>query len=153
MTRGDGVSGERGWASAPDRSVAFALGALGVVVYLLSILGHTTTFDYFGRLAEALAQGRYWLDDAPPHLNELLVGVGSHAYSVVPPLPAILLVPLLPFGDPAKIQAWTRPPSGEMMASVLAVFARLERRLIGSSQRWVAHLHVVEPFDSERDVG
>lgn len=124
MTRGDGVTGERGSASAPDRSVALALGAIGVVVYLLSIIGHTTAFDYFGRLAEALAQGRYWLDGAPPHLNELAVGVGGHAYSVVPPLPAILLVPLLPFGDPAKIQTFLSALAGGASAAPLYLALR-----------------------------
>lgn len=98
------------WPS--DRLVALGILLLGVLVYLVSIREHATHFDYFGRLAEAFTQGRYWLDDAPPHLNELVEGVGGHRYSVVPPLPAILLVPLVPFGSTEEIQTFLSALAG-----------------------------------------
>lgn len=87
-----------------DPLIALVFGAAATGVYALSALGQVTPYDYFGRLAIAFAHGEYWLDGAPPHLNELVVGVGGHAYSVVPPLPALLLVPLVSFGSPAVIQ-------------------------------------------------
>ncbi|HEX4744977.1 MAG TPA: hypothetical protein VFW12_09965, partial [Candidatus Limnocylindria bacterium] len=55
-----------------DRSVALAIGLAGAVIYVVSGLGLQTDYDYYGRLAQAFAEGRWWLDEAPSWLNELL---------------------------------------------------------------------------------
>ncbi len=108
-----------------DGQAALLLLAFGVVAYLVSIRGQETVFDYFGRLAVAFTQGRYWLDDAPPHLNELVTGVGGHRYSVVQPLPALLLVPLVPFDTPGRIQTFMSAVAGG--ASAAPIFLLLRR--------------------------
>ena len=76
-----------------DRTIAIALAAAGAVAYVVAGLDLLTVYDYYGRLASAMAQGQWWLADAPPWLNEL-VSCGSDRWCVVyPPLPAILAVP------------------------------------------------------------
>ena len=102
-----------------DRQVAAALAAIGLVAYLVTTFGETTVFDYFGRLAVAITQGHLWLDGAPPHLNELATGTGGHQYSAVPPLPAILIIPLLPFGPPATLQTLLSAAAGGLIAAPL----------------------------------
>ena len=87
-----------------DELVAAACALAALIVYIVSAWGHETVYDYFGRLAIALRRGEYWLDGAPPHLNELVVGQGGHVYAVTPPLPAILLVPFVGLADPAVLQ-------------------------------------------------
>jgi hypothetical protein len=77
-----------------DRTIAIALAAAGAVAYLVAGLDLLTVYDYYGRLAWAIAQGQWWLSEAPPWLNELLP-CGTERWCVVyPPLPAILAVPL-----------------------------------------------------------
>ena len=77
-----------------DRTVAIALAAAGVLLYVVAGLGLLTDYDYYGRLAWAMVQGRWWVDEAPPWLNEL-VPCGDARWCVVyPPLPAVLSAPL-----------------------------------------------------------
>ena len=77
-----------------DRRIAFALAAAGAVAYLVAGLDLLSVYDYYGRLAWAIAQGQWWLTEAPPWLNEL-VTCGIDRWCVVyPPLPAILAIPL-----------------------------------------------------------
>jgi len=108
-----------------DRQVAVALGLLAVVVYLASIVGQTTRFDYFGRLAYALARGEFWLDGAP--LSEIEPGLGGHFYNVQPPLVGILLVPLVPFGSPARIETFLCALLGALSAAPLYLALRALR--------------------------
>jgi hypothetical protein len=76
-----------------DRTIAIALAAAGAVAYLVAGLDLLTVYDYYGRLAGAIAQGQWWLSEAPPWLNEL-VPCGIERWCVVyPPLPAILAIP------------------------------------------------------------
>ena len=76
-----------------DRTIAIALAAAGAVAYLVAGLDLLTVYDYYGRLAGAMAQGQWWLSEAPPWLNEL-VPCGIERWCVVyPPLPAILAIP------------------------------------------------------------
>ncbi len=80
-----------------DRKIAIALAAAGAVAYLVAGLGLLTDYDYYGRLAWAIAQGQWWLSEAPPWLNEL-VPCGTERWCVVyPPLPAILAIPFTLF--------------------------------------------------------
>lgn len=109
---------------ATDREIALVLLVSGVAAYVIAIRGQETVFDYFGRLAVGLTQGRYWLDDAPPHLNELMGGVGGHRYSVVQPLPALLLVPLVPFGGPAAVQTFLSAVAGGASAAPMFLVLR-----------------------------
>ncbi|MDP9253046.1 MAG: hypothetical protein M3O80_08570, partial [Chloroflexota bacterium] len=77
-----------------DRRIATGLAAAGAVAYLVAGIGLLTDYDYYGRLAQALLQGRWWLTEAPPWLNELLA-CGAQRWCVVyPPLPAVLAMPL-----------------------------------------------------------
>ena len=80
-----------------DRTIAIALAAAGAVAYLAAGLDLLTVYDYYGRLAWAVAQGQWWLNEAPPWLNEL-VACGAERWCVVyPPLPAILATPFTVF--------------------------------------------------------
>jgi hypothetical protein len=77
-----------------DRRIATGLAAAGAVAYVAAGTGLLTDWDYYGRLAQALLQGRWWLTEAPYWLNELVV-CGPERWCVVyPPLPALLTLPL-----------------------------------------------------------
>ena len=77
-----------------DRRIAIALSAAGAGVYLAAGVGLLTDYDYYGRLASGIVQGHWWVDEAPPWLNEL-IACGTGRWCVVyPPLPALLTVPL-----------------------------------------------------------
>jgi len=76
-----------------DRTIAIALAAAAVALYLVAGLGLLTDYDYYGRLAQTFLEGQWSLTEAPPWLNEL-VPCGTERWCVVyPPLPAILAVP------------------------------------------------------------
>lgn len=78
-----------------DSAVAAALAVASVALYLVS--GRPTPWDYHARLGAALLQGRWWLDEAPAHLNEL-VACGEGRYCLVYPLsPALLVLPFVAF--------------------------------------------------------
>jgi len=80
-----------------DRTIAIALAAAGAAVYLGAGLGLLTDYDYYGRLAWGILQGRWWSDEAPPWLNELMPCGDGRWCVVYPPLPAVLAVPLTYF--------------------------------------------------------
>ena len=87
-----------------ERTLAISIGAAGCIVYLAAGLGLLTDYDYYGRLAQAMLAGRWWLDEAPPWLNELL-SCGDGRFCVAyPPLPAILTIPFAVFLPPALAQ-------------------------------------------------
>ena len=116
-----------------DRWVALAIGVAGAVIYVGAGLGLQTDYDYYGRLAQALAQGRWWLDEAPSWLNELLP-CGEGRYCVAyPPLPAILALPLMPVFGTAVAQGLVSQLCGGASAGVLY----LAIRALGGP-RWVA---------------
>lgn len=128
-----------------DRLIALGLLALGLVVYLVSIHGQTTVYDYFGRLAVAFTHGRWWLDGAPPYLNELVTGVGGHRYSVVQPLPALLLVPLVPFGQPGQIQTFLSAVAGGAAGAPIYLICRR----LGAGQLVAAMIALLSLFGTE----
>src|SRR5438094_932362 len=75
-----------------DRAVAIAVAAIAAAAYIGAGIGLTTDYDYYGRLASALGEGRWWLDQAPSWLNELL-SCGEGRFCVAyPPLPAVALL-------------------------------------------------------------
>lgn len=87
-----------------DGAVAALLAAAAVLAYELASLGRATPFDYFGQLAAALVDGRWWLADAPARLSEL-VPCGDGRFCVAyPPLPAVLTLPFLTLLPPAGAQ-------------------------------------------------
>jgi hypothetical protein len=102
-----------------DRAAAIWIGAIAAAIYVAAGVGLSTDYDYYGRLAEALLHGRWWLEDAPPWLNELLQ-CGDGRYCVVyPPLPAILSLPLVPFFSTAVAQVVAARLVGGASAGVL----------------------------------
>src|SRR5256886_856757 len=75
-----------------DRTVALSIGAIAVGAYLAVGFGLATDYDYYGRLANALLHGRWWLEEAPSWLNELL-SCGDGRFCVAyPAFPALALV-------------------------------------------------------------
>lgn len=104
-----------------DRTIALALGGVTVAVYLLLTVGHRTPFDYFGRLADAIAHGRLWLDGAP--LSEIEIGRDGHFYNVQPPLSALLILPFLPLGGPDQAEVFVSALVGAL--SVVPLFLAL----------------------------
>lgn len=78
-----------------DRAIAAYLALATVALYLVSGLGHPTVYDYDARLALSLSQGKWWLEEAPRHLSEL-VPCGPGRYCVhLAPLPSLLVMPFL----------------------------------------------------------
>lgn len=65
-----------------------------LVIYFFSSPGNTP-FDYFTRLADAFLRGRYWLDNNPPWLTELIPSGPGKFFVVYPPMPAILSLPFV----------------------------------------------------------
>lgn len=53
-----------------------------------------THYDYYFRLARAFSEGRLYLKENPPWLNEL-VPFNGKSFVVYPPMPAILLMPMV----------------------------------------------------------
>ena len=120
-----------------DRAFALALGGATLAVYLALIVGHRTPFDYFGRLADAIWQGRLWLDGAP--LSEIELGRDGHLYNVQPPLPAILALPLVPFGAHDQIEVFVSAVFGAL--SIVPLFLALRALTIPRSlATWCAVL-------------
>jgi hypothetical protein len=102
-----------------DRAAAIWIGVIAAAIYVAAGFGLATDYDYYGRLAEAFLQGRWWLTEAPPWLNELLL-CGDGRYCVVyPPLPAILSLPFVPFFPTAVAQVVASRIAGGASAGVL----------------------------------
>jgi len=102
-----------------DRAAAIWIGAIAAAVYLAAGFGLVTDYDYDGRLAAALLQGRWWLASAPPHLNELLPCGDGRFCVVIPPLPAVLALPFVPFLSTAAAQVIAARLIGGASAGVL----------------------------------
>lgn len=107
-----------------DRTIAIALAAAGAVAYLVAGVGLLTDYDYYGRLAWAIAQGQWWLSEAPPWLNEL-VPCGTLRWCVVyPPLPAILAIPFTLFLPTDLSQVLVSRLAGGLSAGILFLALR-----------------------------
>jgi len=114
-----------------DRWIALAIGIAGAALYVAFGLGLQTDYDYYGRLAQAFTDGRWWLDEAPPWLNEL-IPCGEGRFCVAyPPLPAILAAPLVPLFGTAVAQGLVSQLSGGASAGLLY----LALRAFGTSRR------------------
>lgn len=72
--------------------------AIPLFIFILHLLlyittsGGNTPYDYFSRLSDAFLKGKYWIEENPPWLSELIPKEGKF-FIVHPPMPAILLLP------------------------------------------------------------
>ena len=107
-----------------DRPLALIVGLIGVAAYLGAGWGTTTSYDYYGRLAEAFLHGRYWLGTDPAWLNELLACGDGRWCVVYPPLPAILAMPFVFLGT-AAAQGIVAQVCGGASAGVLYLALRV----------------------------
>jgi hypothetical protein len=102
-----------------ERNIAISLGAAACVVYLAAGFGLLTDYDYYGRLAQAFLEGRWWLTEAPPWLNELL-SCGDGRWCVAyPPLPAIVAMPFVVFLPSALAQVLVSRLAAGIAAGIL----------------------------------
>ncbi len=100
------------------------MGAGACIVYLAAGFGLLTDYDYYGRLAQAFLAGHWWLDEAPPWLNELL-SCGDGRFCVAyPPLPAFLAMPFAAFLPSALAQVLVSRLSGGISAGILFLALR-----------------------------
>ena len=107
-----------------DRALAISIGAAACIVYLAAGFGLLTDYDYYGRLAQAMLAGHWWLDEAPPWLNELL-SCGDGRWCVAyPPLPAILTIPFAAFLPSALAQVLVSRLCGGVSAGILFLALR-----------------------------
>lgn len=67
--------------------------AIGLVYLLTS--GGDTPYNYSIRLSEAFLNGRYWIEENPPWLSELIPAGQNRFYMVYPPMPAIMAFPFV----------------------------------------------------------
>ncbi len=107
-----------------ERNLAIALGAGASIVYLLAGFGLLTDYDYYGRLSQAMLGGRWWLDENPPWLNELLACGDGRWCVAYPPLPAIATIPLAAFLPSALAQVIVSRISAGLSAGVLYLAMR-----------------------------
>lgn len=77
------------------RKLLFILLFISIFVIYLITSGGKTPYDYFIRLAEAFLNGRYYLPNNPPWLNELIPLKNGGFGVVYPPSPAIIALPFV----------------------------------------------------------
>ncbi len=65
---------------------------LSFAIYLFTSAGNTP-YDYFTRLSDSFVQGKYYLQEGPPWLSELIPAGPNKFYVVYPPMPAIAAIP------------------------------------------------------------
>jgi hypothetical protein len=107
-----------------DRRIAIAVGAIGALAYVALGIGEPSAYDYYGRLAEAFAHGRWWLTDDPPWLNELLTCGAGRFCVAYPPLPAVLTLPFLAFSGTDLAQTLMSQLAGGASAGILYLALR-----------------------------
>lgn len=102
------------------------MSVLGAAVFLLTAEPEPQALDYFSRLADAFLQGRYWLDEAPSWLNELIPAGDGRWYVPYPPVPAILALPFVAvFGREFPAQTYSALYGGLAVGLVYLVLGRL----------------------------
>jgi hypothetical protein len=107
-----------------DRTIAIALAAAGAALYVVAGLGLLTDYDYYGRLAQALLAGHWWVTEAPPWLNELVPCGVERWCAVYPPLPAILAMPFATVLSPALAQVLVSRIAGGASMGILYLALR-----------------------------
>ena len=102
------------------------MAVLGAAVFLGTMEAQPQPLDYFNRLAEALLHGRYWLDEAPSWLNELIPSGDGRWYVAYPPMPAVLALPFVAvFGREFPAQVYSSLYAGLATGLVYLVFGKL----------------------------
>jgi hypothetical protein len=102
------------------------MSALATGVFLLTADPDPQALDYFSRLADAFLHGRYWLDEAPSWLNELIPAGDGRWYVAYPPMPAVLALPFVAvFGREFPAQVYSALYGGLATGLVYLVFGRL----------------------------
>jgi len=107
-----------------DGRIAFVLAGACALVYLVTGVGLQTDYDYYGRLAQALVEGRWWLTDAPPWLNELLPCGEARWCVAYPPMPALLAIPFAVVVSSAAAQVAVSRIAGGASAGLLYLALR-----------------------------
>lgn len=72
-----------------------AFGLIAFLVYQATAPAGNAAHNYFVRLASAFLDGKYWLQENPPWLSELIPASQGRFYVPYPPMPAILLIPFV----------------------------------------------------------
>jgi hypothetical protein len=99
---------------------------LGITVFLGTAATTPQALDYFNRLADAFLHGRYWLDEAPSWLNELIPAGDGRWYVAYPPMPAVLALPFVAvFGREFPAQVYSSIYAGLATGTVYLVLGRL----------------------------
>lgn len=102
------------------------MSVLGAAVFLLTADPDPQALDYFSRLADAFLHGRYWLDEAPSWLNELIPAGDGRWYVAYPPMPAVLALPFVAvFGREFPAQVYSSLYAGLATGLVYLVLGRL----------------------------
>jgi hypothetical protein len=110
----------------PDPWGFVLMAVLGAGVFLLTADPKPPSLDYFNRLAEAFLQGRYWLDEAPTWLNELIPADDGRWYVAYPPMPAVLALPFVAvFGREFPAQVYSSLYGGLSVGIVYLLMGRL----------------------------
>src|SRR5437762_3023859 len=128
-----------------DRAIALAIGAICALAYLAAGAGLATDYDYYGRLADAILHGRWFLEEAPSWLNELLPCGDGRFCVAYPPLPAILALPFAAFVPTAVAQVVA---SGSRLSRRAPFEDRLPARAGAGRRRWPSlrrHLRGIRP--------
>lgn len=70
-------------------------GVIAFLTYQVTAPLGNTPHNYFVRLASAFLEGRYWIQENPPWLSELIPASQGRFYVPYPPMPAVLLMPFV----------------------------------------------------------
>lgn len=98
-----------------------------LLVYFLTSSGDTP-YDYFTRLADAFLDGKYWIEENPAWLSELIPKDGRF-YIVHPPMPAILLLPFRAIlGNYFKQQILAHIIGALIVASVYKISLKISKQ-------------------------
>lgn len=107
-----------------EARIAVLLSVIAAAGYIAFGWGEETAYDYSGRLAQAFIDGRWWLWEAEPHLNELVLCGDGRWCVVYPPLPALLSIPFLALGSTALAQGLVAQIAGGASAGPLYLALR-----------------------------
>ncbi|MFB0522952.1 MAG: hypothetical protein ACETV1_04215 [Candidatus Bathyarchaeia archaeon] len=97
---------------------------LAFCVFWFSGEGHPTYFNYYVRLSDAFLQGRLYLQEQVPWLNELIPFGDGRFYVVYPPLPAIVMMPLVALFGVELNQTFVSVLMGSVSTTLACVVAK-----------------------------
>ena len=76
-----------------DVKKCFLFAFVLVFITYLFTSGGKTPYDYSTRLSDSFLQGKYYLTENPPWLNELIPSGDEKYFVAYPPMPSVLLMP------------------------------------------------------------